>query len=193
MRCFPFLSGAALVGVAALGCDEAPRLTAPADPAPSLRVQRFTHADAFILGGDPSNPLAVQVGFDAGVTVEDICSDPSGVFPNGVGQLLLTPPGGALLHGSGRDVNLLVYQFGAGPVSDFCQVVGSPLVGTGTGDFTYQILGTGRGAFVAHISVHGVVDLVSGGQARLFATARVTVRPSGTLQFDEERVRLTPL
>jgi hypothetical protein len=67
------------------------------------------------------------------------------------------------------------------------------VLGTGTGNFTYQLLGTGRGSFVAHIVVHGVVDLVSGGQARLFASARVRVLPSGRLLFDEERVRLTPL
>jgi hypothetical protein len=32
-----------------------------------------------------------------------------------------------------------------------------------------------------------------GGQARVFGTARVTFLPDGTLFFDEERVRLTPL
>jgi hypothetical protein len=155
-------------------------------------VQRFGHADAFVLGGDPSNPLAVQVGFDADLTLEDICSGNFGI-PNGLGQLIITPSGRALLHGSGRGVNVVVNQFGGGPVSDACQLVGSPVLGTGTGNFTYQLLGTGRGSFVAHIVVHGVVDLVSGGQARLFASARVRVLPSGRLLFDEERVRLTPL
>lgn len=32
-----------------------------------------------------------------------------------------------------------------------------------------------------------------GGQARVLATAQVTILPDGTLLFDEERVRLTPL
>jgi hypothetical protein len=41
--------------------------------------------------------------------------------------------------------------------------------------------------------VQGIVDLVSGGQARVLGTARVTVLPDGTLLFDEERVTLTPI
>ena len=44
-----------------------------------------------------------------------------------------------------------------------------------------------------HATVQGIVDLVSGGQARVFGTARVTILPDGTLLFDDERVRLTPL
>ena len=90
-------------------------------------------------------------------------------------------------------MNLIVYQFGAGPVSGFCQLAGVPVVGTGAGDFTYQLITAPRGTFVGHLSVHGLVDLVSGGQARLFATARVRVLPTGRLLFDVERVRLTPL
>jgi hypothetical protein len=35
--------------------------------------------------------------------------------------------------------------------------------------------------------------LVRGGQARVHATAQVTVLPDGTVLFNEERVRLTPL
>jgi hypothetical protein len=193
MRYFPLLPAAVLAGAFVLGCGDSPRMTGPADPtAPSPRVERFGHSDAFVFGGDPTNPLALQIGFDAGVTVEDICTGSPGL-PNGLGQLILTPPGGALLHGSGQDVNLVVYEFGGGPVTDPCQVVGAPVVGSGTGDFTYNILTLSNGAFVAHITAHGIVDLVSGGQARLFATVRVTVRPDGTLLFDEEQVRLTPL
>jgi hypothetical protein len=193
MRRSLFLTEGMLAAALALGCGDAPRLTAPGDPtAPSPSVERFIHLDAFVLGGDPSNPLALQVGYDAGVTAEEICAGPAGL-PNGLGQLILTPPGGALLHGSGQDVNLVVYEFGGGPVTDPCQLVGAPVVGTGTGNFTYNILTLSNGGFVAHITAHGIVDLVSGGQARLFATARVTVRPDGTLLFDEEQVRLTPV
>jgi hypothetical protein len=70
---------------------------------------------------------------------------------------------------------------------------GAPVVGTGTGNFNYTVLATGPGAFTVHVTVQGTVDLVSGGQARVFGTARVTVLPDGTLLFDEERVRLTPI
>jgi hypothetical protein len=38
-----------------------------------------------------------------------------------------------------------------------------------------------------------VVELVGGGQARVFGTARVNIKADGTLLFDEERVPLTPI
>jgi hypothetical protein len=41
--------------------------------------------------------------------------------------------------------------------------------------------------------VQGIIDLVSGGQARVLATAQVTILPDGTLLFDKEQVRVTPL
>jgi hypothetical protein len=68
-----------------------------------------------------------------------------------------------------------------------------PVLGTGTANYTFEPVFTGQGAFVIHVTLQGVIDLVSGGQARVDATAQVTILPDGTLLFDEERVRLTPL
>jgi hypothetical protein len=194
MHRFLLLPMCMLTSALALGCGDQPQLTAPGDlPNPSLAAERFIHLDAFLLGGDPGNPLALQAGFDAGLTAEDICAGDFGEGPHGLGQIVLTPSGGALLHSLGRDVNLVVYEFGAGPVTDGCQLVGAPVVGTGTGNFNYTVLATGHGAFTVHVTLQGTIDLVSGGQAGVFGTARVTVLPDGTLLFDEERVRLTPL
>jgi hypothetical protein len=102
--------------------------------------------------------------------------------------------GGAIATGHVHDVYLVVYDFGGGIVSNICQLVGAPVLGTGTADYTFEAVVTGQGAdFVIHITLHGVIDLVSGGQARIQATAQAVVLPDGTLLFDEERVRLTPL
>ena len=78
-------------------------------------------------------------------------------------------------------------------VANACAFAGAPLVGTGTGKFTFNVQDSGPGALVIHATVQGIVDLVAGGQARVFATARVTVLPDATLLFDDEVVRLTPL
>jgi hypothetical protein len=194
MRYSLLLPAGLLAGALALGCDDSPRLTAPADPpAPSFRAERFIFVNAFALGGDPSNPLVLQAGYDAGAFAADICADPFGHGLNGLGRIVITPSRRFALHTSGRDVNLVVYQFGAGPVTDICQLVGAPVVGTGTGKFTFNASDGARGALVTHVTAHGTIDLVSGGQARVWATARVTFRPDGTLLFDEEQVRLTPL
>ena len=189
-----FSSALALAGALLLGCHDQPRLTAPDEsPGPSLRAEHFVHLNNFLMGGDPSNPLALQAGFDPGMTAEQVCEDPFGHGVTGEGPIVFTPPGGIHTHTSDRDASLVVYQFGGGPVSDPCQLVGAPVVATGTGKFTYKESISGRGAHVVHITVQGTVDLVAGGQARLWAGARVTILPDGSLRRDDERVRLTPL
>jgi hypothetical protein len=187
MRCsFLLPLGGALV----LGCADQQSPTA--SPAPSFRAEHVTLGTAIFFGGDPTNPLVVTAGYEAGITPADVCAGNGGI-PQGVGKGVLTPPGGFHGHTFGRDVNLVVFAFGGGPVTDACQLIGAPLVATGTGKFTFNVEDSGPGATVLHATVQGVVDLASGGQARVFGTARVTILPDGTLLFDEERVRLTPI
>jgi hypothetical protein len=194
MRHSPLLT-AVLTGALMLGCGEPQSPTAPADqPAPSLRAERVPVFSPVLLGGDPSNPLAVQAGYEAGLTAEDICPDTGEhVDPNSQGQAVFTPPGGLHISVSARDVSLVVYDFGEGIVTDICQLVGAPVLGTGSGKYSTQLSVSGPGATVLHITVHGIIDLVSGGQARVLATAQVTILPDGTLLLDRERVSLTPL
>ena len=186
---------AMLAGALIIGCGDSPRVTDPTDsPGPSLRAQKFINISAFAMGGDPSNPIAMMVGFDAGTTPEDVCADPTGHGNNLLGQVIITPQGGFLLHVSGHDINLVVLEFGDGPVTGQCDLVGAPIIASGTGKATSETLAARPGAaLVAHVTVQGIVNLNAGGQARVLGTARVTLLPDGTLLFDEERVRLTPL
>jgi hypothetical protein len=189
-RSFLF-STAALAGILALGCADQQSPTGPAElPTPSIRAEHQIVLNAIYLGGDPSNPLVVGAGFEAGITPQDVC-DGNGGLPQGVGKRVLTPPGGLHEHTFGRDVLLDVFAFGGGS-GDPCAFAEAPLVGSGTGKFTFNVEISGPGAVVIHATVRGIVDLVSGGQARVFGTARVTILPDGTLLFAEERVRLTP-
>jgi hypothetical protein len=188
----------ALVGALALGCADQHSLMAPTavDPSsPSARAERLPAIAALQMGGDPSNPLALQAGYLPGVTAEDICADPfQGVDTEAQkGQDVFTPSGGLHEHVSGRDVHLVLYEFGGGPVTSQCELVGAPVLGTGTGDFNWNFNVVGQGRVVIHLTVHGIIDLVSGGQARVLGTARVLILPDGTFSFDAERVRLTPL
>jgi hypothetical protein len=186
----------ALAAALLLGCDDRSPVTAPAapseSPTPSFRAERLPFIAGLQLGGDPDNPLALQAGYDPGTTAEDICADPTAGV-TGEGAILFTPSGGIHINVADRDANLVVYQFAGGPVTEPCQLVGAPVVGTGTGKFTYHVSDTGPGALTAHVTVQGTIDLVGGGRARLLGTARVVVLPDGSVRFDEERVRLTPL
>jgi hypothetical protein len=190
------IAAGALAGALALGCADQPAPTAPTGnpPVPTFRAERFPAAFGFQMGGDPSNPLALQAGYAADVTAEDICADPNQALSGPQkGQDVFTPSGGLHERVSGRDVHLVLYQFGGGPVTAQCQLVGAPVLGMGTGDFTWNFSAAGQGRVIAHLTVHGTIDLVGGGQARVLGTARVLILPDGTVFFDEERVRLTPL
>jgi hypothetical protein len=195
MRRSLLLPTAALMGALTLGCADQQSPTAPTDPpTPSLRAERVPVLQPVFLGGDPSNPLAVQAGYEAGLIADDICPDNGEhVDPNAAGQGIFTPPGGFVFNVTARDVSLVVYEFGDGIVTNICQLVGATVLGTGSGNYSSEGALTGQGAIVFHVTLQGVIDLVSGGQARVNATARVTILPDGTLLFDEERVRLTPL
>jgi hypothetical protein len=197
MRNLALVPALALSIATSLGCGEEQSPTVPADPpALSLAAGHVKPLSFFFtMGGEPSDPFVLQAGLPLGTGPEDLCS---GSFPPGdigdvVGQLILTPPGGGLFQEQGREANFVVYQYGAGIPSDPCQLVGAPILGTGTGNFTFNLLDTGPGAFVAHVTARGTIDLVSGGQARVLGIARVVVRPNGALLFDSEQVTITPL
>jgi hypothetical protein len=182
------------IAALALACADQQSPTAPADQGtPAHRAEKINTLNGFLLGGDPANPLVLQAGVEPGVTAADLCADPLGHLPTGVGKAILTPPGGFHENVRGRDVSFVVYSYGGGIVTGPCQVVGAPIVGTGTGDFSYLTEESGRGVLVIHVTARGTIDLVSGGQARVHATALVTVRPDGSLVHDVERVRLDPL
>jgi len=191
----PLVSTAVLACALVLGCGDPPRSTAPSDSyEPSLGAQKFVNISNLVIGGDPSNPLALMIGFDAGTTPEQACDDPGGHGLNLIGQVIFLPEGGVQLRVSGKSIYLVVLEFGGGPVTDVCQLNDAPIIATGTGKATFEALAPKPGAaFAAHVTVQGIVDLVSGGQARVLGTARVTVLPDGTLLFDEERVTLTPI
>ena len=196
MRRSLLLPTATLAGALTLGCADQQSPTSPGtDPlGPSLQAERVPVFSPVLLGGDASNPLAVQAGYEAGLTADDLCPDTGEhVDPNSQGQAVFTPPGGLHINVSAHDVNLIVYDFGEGIVTDICQLVGAPVLGSGVGKYSTQLSVSGPGASILHITVHGMIDLVSGGQARVLATAQVTILSDGTLLLDRERVSLTPL
>jgi len=188
MPCARSWLAATLTGALLLGCGETP--SAPEDQSgPSFRAQHFTLLSGIFLGGDPSNPLVVSAG-GSGATPKDICEGRG--IPEAPGKAVLTPSGGFNSHTFGRSVHIDVFAFGGGS-EDPCEFADAPLVASGTGKMTFNVEAKPSGAAIIHATVQGIVDLVAGGRARLFASARVNIRPDGRLLFDDEVVRLTPI
>jgi hypothetical protein len=148
-------------------------------------------------GGDPHDGLALVIGFLA--PIADVCAangDPLfGPVSPGSGMALFVPTGRVRFDGFSRAANVVVVQYGAGLLgTDVCPLVGAPVVATGTVLFTYRV------SFyfdspnqVAHATAQGIVNLTSGGQARLSASATFIMHADGTLVVDDQRVSLNPL
>ncbi len=191
-----------LFPVGLLACTDSHRVTAPSEASlpefdakgpPSAsgpNVVRGPGPNVLALGGDPANPLAVIAGFAE--PVADFCASGGPVSTHDF-QLVFPPAGRVQLAVSGREVAVQVFAYGGGIVSNHCQLIGAPVIATGTGTVRLGAHNGGPGGTTIHATVRGIVDLTSGGQARLLATAQVTIRPDGSPVIDNERVTLTPL
>ncbi len=84
-----------------------------------------------------------------------------------------------------------VYEF-PGAIGAVCDLVGELLVATGTVDLNLTVIDGSPGAVHVGVKFRGVVDLISGGQARLHATGFTLIRPDGLFAFDHVRIILTP-
>jgi hypothetical protein len=161
----------------------------PGDPSPRAIV----HKDLLLgtaLGGGPLNTLAITVAIGSPVCPPSPASPAEGV-------LVEAPSGKTPSHAVTRTAFVQVFEFPA-VFTDLCQLVGAPLVATGNVFFSHTATqffgpGSGPGSFVLQIRVHGIVDLVEGGQARLQAFGRLVIRPDGTLVRTEDSVKLTPI
>ena len=129
------------------------------------------------------------------MTPAQLCA--TGTAPNhpNSSALIVVPPSGGFLVGAsgGSDVPVLVFGYGGGIVTSHCYYAAAPIVPTGTGKFHFSLLASRSGNVVQHYTVQGILQLVSGGEARLLATARVHQRSDGALLFDIEQIRLAPL
>jgi hypothetical protein len=176
-------------------CADSGKVTAPPDrPTPNFdpanappqsgpHVFRLRFASVVFSGFETE--LAVAVGFDE--PFADHCDDFESSNQPGSTQINITPPGDFHLKESGQDVSVLVFA-AEGPVFDNCQLVGAPVVTSGTAHGTFTIAGRQGAA-----TVHGVVDLASGGQARLLVTTITHFAADGSVVFDHTRITLTPL
>jgi hypothetical protein len=154
-------------------------------------------ASAIGFGGGPPTNLALSAGDER--VIEDICADPvGGARSPQRGMAVVTPAGRIPFHTVTREAFLQVFQFSAGITTSPCDLVGAPLVATGRGFLTLTVNqlagpGAGPGSFVVHATVHGIVELTAGGQARVHGIEQFIIRPDGTVVKDRELVTLTPL
>jgi hypothetical protein len=202
------LAGGAVVVTLSAACSDADTpVTGPGAMAmaPVAARDASRGADVFrqallligvVYGGEPSSGLAVSVGaVDPVGALAESCADPSAfiMLAPGRAQVVTTPSGTTHNIASGDEVPVAVFAYGGGIVTSSCQLVGAPVVATGTVRYSLQLRFGESGAQVAHASAHGIVTLAAGGQARLWSMWRQVTRPDGTVVFDSEPVELKPL
>ena len=182
-----------------VGCTDTGGLPTDQNPGnhairPSTAAEVIRTNVGFAFGADLNSQLAVVAGFDVGVTPADLCAENFDISDNSIAHIVLTPSGGFHESATSREeeVPVLVFEF-AGGLSSYCDLVGAPLIASGTVKYTFSAQLPSSGILAFSWTVHGIVDLESGGQARLFGSTRAVILPDGSVLFDESRVRLTPL
>jgi len=173
-----------------VGCSDNARLPTDQGPhaKPDMQGAEVIPADVAFLVTSATSPLALAVGFNVGVTLADVCAGNPTNSPNSHALIVLPPPGGFLAgHGHGQDVPILVYDY----TGDLCDGVGETLIASGTGSFEISNLVPINGNFMGVGAVQATLDLVSGGQARLFAQGPTYILADGSIKFD--KTRITPL
>jgi hypothetical protein len=185
-------------------CTDSGQVTAPAethkpnfDPgahtptSPGPIVERPGFPAALFMSEDPATSLSLIAGAD--VSIEQACADPQNLVAPGISQAVFPPPGGVHFIYTG-EVTVQVFQVTGDAPQGFCDLVGEPLVASGTATFRARVSATARGTLALHVDVEGVLDLTSGGQVRLSALGQTVFRPSdGALVLDRSRITLTPL
>jgi hypothetical protein len=192
----PLLS-AVLASIFIVGCGHQPT---PAEPETSGPGPTFDAADGPLASGAtlvraPFQPgvlsgdvrYAVAVGFEE--PFAEHCNDLESPDQPGSTQIVFSPSGRVHVKGSGKEVNVRVYEF-PGVVGAVCDLVGEALVAIGTVDFNLTVADGVSGAVHVGVKLRGVVELVTGGLARLHATGFTLLRPDGSFAFDHVRITL---
>ena len=149
---------------------------------------------AFTIGPDPQSGLLLEAGFDAPFTALN-CTDLASFPLSLTQQHVFTPSGHFHTTTLPQDVSVDVFLLEGG-FTDFCQLIDAPVVATGTASVRVtEAYGAddGSGATTINFTVNGVLDLTSGGRARVLGTAHIVIRPDGSLVRLSETIRLTPL
>ena len=169
---------------------------APSPVALSSFVDRFDLSGGALLPIFPELGITVVIGL---VTPIDELSECGGseelVFDSrGVGQDVSTPPG--------PDRNLtriqgtvVLYDALLDITHDFCELATTE-VGRGTGIFIstdndVNVEGPGANSFGRRVTA--ILDLTSGGQARLLIVTRAVILPDGSSETVVERFELQPI
>jgi hypothetical protein len=169
-----------------------------APPTSGPHVQRGVPL-AVGVGPDPETHLVLLAGFGEPLTAAN-CEHPENIPLSGelTQQQVSTPAGREQFTTPRQEVEVLVTLVEEPPTS-FCDlVVGVPIIATGTATATWGEKNVpppgelGPGAGTLHITFHGVINLATGGQARLFARGKALFR-NGEFVSGIDIVRLTPL
>ena len=182
------------------GCGDQPTPAEPhaSGPEPTFGATNAPSASGATVVRAPFGPgvlsghvqYAVAVGFEE--PFAEHCNDLESPNQPGSTLIVFSPSGRVHVKGSGKSVNVRVYEFPGVAVSN-CDLVGAPLAATGTVDLNLTVIDGGPGAVHVGVKFRGVVDLVGGGQARLHATGFTLIKPDGSFAFDHVRIILRPL
>jgi hypothetical protein len=121
----------------------------------------------------------------------EICggSGPEVFDGGGVTRILITPSGSFHIRDQLHQATIVFYE---GATGDVCELSSHRIIGTGTGNlhFTTKEKAT---SFAVQATFGGILDLVSGGRARLLGVGNVVFDKFGNLTVHEDHFSLKPI
>jgi hypothetical protein len=203
-RSFP-LPVATLAAALLLGCGDQQSPTPPADsPALSFRTQHSPDGPGaqvvrfdfgfFSAGPDPATGLTLTVGLVSPLADVPDCGGSGPVISDGkrVVQLVFTPRDFEDVFIRAERATMVLYESTS---PELCDWVTAPVFARGTVNLTFHILSRTAAGLPSEIGLkfQGIVELTSGGRARVLNTAEVKVDPDGTAHVHVDRFEVKPI
>jgi hypothetical protein len=210
MHCSPLLPVALLAGALVLGCDQQSVPVEPASsPQPSLRTGQSPEGPGAqvirfgfdFFGAGPDTALGVPLAFTVGLVspLADFpfppelgCGGTGPVISDGKRAIQLVFAPGDKFHEliRVRQATIVLYETSS---PDICDWATAPVFGRGRANITQITLSRTPSTLVRGFKLQGIVELTSGGRARIWNTFQGHLDEDGTVRVHVDHFGLKPI
>jgi hypothetical protein len=141
-------------------------------------------------GPDPATGLTLTVGLTSPLADVPDCGGAGPVVTDGkrVIQLVLKTDNFVHQFIRARQATIILYESTS---PDLCDWATAPVFARGRANLTFNMLSRTRS--VVGFKIQGIVELTSGGRARVLNTAQIHVEEDGTVRIHVDRFEVKPI
>jgi hypothetical protein len=180
-----------------LSCRPTDDPAAPADPvspsapAPSLGATAFKIPFNFFFVFDADRGYSATFGLVSPVSDASECGGSAPEYDGGgTEQIVATPSGAFHVRDDLHQATIVVY---AGATEDPCTLDTHPVLGRGQGNLHWTVKALPNGSTSLQATFGGIIDLTTGGRARMLGVGNVVFDQFGNLIVHEDHFELKPI